>query len=143
MSVSCVKYERALHGSGNSGRTVTSGAIAEALDVDPTQVRKDFAGVTPSGGGEKISDKTPPQLSVKSSSQEGSVLHLALQTDKKTTKVQIYCDGKLIEPLITKNFEDTSIDLGKLSSGNHQVLVDSFDRFLNRSEQKIEVVAGK
>lgn len=135
-----VKYLRYLSDDG-MGNLNTANIIVAGKQVD--EVRKDFAGVTPSAGGERVYDKTPPSLSIISNSLDGGILHLSLQTDKKTTKIQVYCDGKLIEPVITKDFNDSAVDLGKLSSGSHEILVDSFDRFLNRSEKKIEVSSGK
>ncbi len=122
------------------GNLDTGNIIVAGKEVD--EVRKDFAGVTPTaGGGSKIADKTPPDLSIDKFSMEGNILHLSLKADQKTRKIQIYCDGALMLPLITHDFNDMSVSLGKIAAGKHEIRVDAYDRFLNRTEKTLEVAA--
>jgi uncharacterized protein (DUF362 family) len=101
------------------------------------EVRKDFAGKIPTAGGAKITDKTPPSLTINSSSVQGNTLNLSLTAASETVKAEIYIDGQLREPVIVSNYNSISVDISGLSSGNHTLAVDAYDRFLNRSEQTL------
>lgn len=107
-------------------------------------VRKYFAGVIPPGGGARIEDKTPPELTVKKAQLAKNTLKLNLETAPETVKVEVYLNGQLQEPAFTKNFG--AIKLKIPGAGNPapseplQVQVRAYDRFLNESVQDLTVV---
>jgi uncharacterized protein (DUF362 family) len=96
------------------------------------EVRKDFAG---QGSGTKVTDKTPPALNINSVTMNNKRLNLSLTVAAETVKVDVYIDGQLREPAVITGFNSISLDPGSLSAGNHQLTVNAYDRFLNRSGQ--------
>ena len=117
-------------------------ACINVLGKKVDEVRKDFAGRTPVGGGSKVTDKTPPTLSINSSSLQGNTINLNLSAGSDTTKAEVYIDGVLQQPAILSNFTNISLNTSGISTGNHTISVNVYDRYLNRTEKTVSVNGG-
>ncbi len=100
------------------------------------EVRKYLAGRSTTGA-TSISDKTPPQLTISSVQAADNNLSISLNTDSETIKELVYIDGLLREPSSTTGMSTINVDIVGLS-GNHQLTVEAYDRFLNRSIKTIQ-----
>ncbi len=98
------------------------------------EIRKYLAGQSTTGAS-KISDKTPPQLNISSVETNNSNLKISLTTDSETVKELVYIDGQLCEPSSASGMNTINVSMAGLSTGNHQVAVEAYDRFLNRTEK--------
>ncbi len=118
-------------------------------NIDPTcinisgkkvdEVRKYLAGTTTMGV-TKITDKTAPQLSIGTVQASGSKLSIPLTTDSETVKELVYIDGQQKEPSSASGMDSITLDISGLS-GNHQLTVEAYDRFLNRTTQSVQFTA--
>lgn len=104
------------------------------------QVRKYLQGTEPKNGGLKITDKTPPQLTIKSLEANNNRLKISMDASSETANKLVYIDGQLYEPSSVSDSTSGTIelDIGNLTKGNHEVTVEAYDRFLNRTEQKLQ-----
>ncbi|OPX42896.1 endo-1,4-beta-xylanase Z precursor [Ruminiclostridium hungatei] len=100
------------------------------------EVRKYLAGTTTLGV-TKITDKTAPQLSIGSVQTSGSKLSVPLTTDSETVKELVYIDGQLKEPFSASGMNSMTLDISGLS-GSHQLTVEAYDRFLNRTTKSVQ-----
>ncbi|MBN2535658.1 MAG: DUF362 domain-containing protein [Spirochaetales bacterium] len=100
-------------------------------------VKKNFEGRAPFTGGSKVTDNTPPQLTVTSSLFENGTAAIALTVAPEAVKAEVYIDGQLRNPVITSNYNAISIDINDLSQGDHMAEVYAYDRFLNYSVASI------
>jgi uncharacterized protein (DUF362 family) len=131
-----------LRNLNNSGAGNLDTACIQVIGKRVDQVRKYFAGVIPPGGGAKINDKTAPELKVKQASLQSGDLQLSIDANKETVKVELFLDGQRLEPVITERFDSISVKTGTLADGKHQLKIYAYDRFLNCSEQGLEVTAA-
>ena len=127
-----VKYLENLNQSG-AGNLSTAFITVAGSPVDT--VRKDFEGQIPFLGGLKVTDQTAPALSIEKSSISNGELVLSLAVEDKTTKVEVYVDGQLQQPVLTGDFGKAALDVSKVSKGAHTLKVWAYDRLLNRTEQ--------
>jgi hypothetical protein len=119
-------------------------------NIDPTcinvvgkkidEVRKYLAGTTTMGV-TKITDKTAPQLTIGSVQSVGNNLKISLTTDSETVKEQVYIDGKLYEPSSATGMSAIEVDISGLT-GSHQLTVEAYDRFLNRTTKTTQFTAN-
>jgi uncharacterized protein (DUF362 family) len=126
-----VGYLRYLNNSG-AGNLDTSCIKVAGKRVD--EVRKYFAGVIPPGGGAKISDKTGPEFTVKRAEIQAGTIHVELAANPETVKVELFMDGKRLEPAITQDFANIQVKIGQTDDTKHQLKIYAYDRFLNRTE---------
>jgi len=103
------------------------------------EVKKDFAMTYERGAATKYYDFDPPALSVNSARIDGNTLHLALTVDSETAKVEVAVDEELLEQIVLHSFEDITMKLNNIKSGNHKITVYAFDRFLNCSTEEIVI----
>ncbi|KNY26650.1 sugar-binding protein [Pseudobacteroides cellulosolvens] len=119
-------------------------------NIDPTcinlkgkkvdEVRKYLAGTTTMGV-TKITDKTAPQLTISSARADGNNLNIQLTTDSETVKELVYIDGKLYDPSSTTGTSNINVDIAGLS-GTHQLTVEAYDRYLNRTTKTAQFAAN-
>ncbi len=84
-------------------------------------------------------DYSAPSLSVDSVSVENDTLTAQLQTDSKTTKVEMHIDGRLLNTC-TERFDRLQHALdGEFSNGDHQVTFYAYDRYLNCSHKGVAI----
>jgi len=114
-------------GNIDTSRITVVGSLVDA-------VRKNFSSKLNDPNAVRIEDNTPPDLHVNSLVVKGNSLKISLDVAEKTNKVEVYIDGKLNNPVITTDFDNISVDIGSLESGEHEVKIYSYDRFLNHSE---------
>ena len=131
-----VKYLELLAKDG-AGITDTSRITVEGRQVD--EVRKDFAGVIPAAGGAKVTDGTPPEVSIGGLSVKNGILSLSIDKAEDAVKAEVYVDGKLSGTAAADSFKEFRIDIGGTGKGTHEVRVWTFDRFLNRTENIMSV----
>lgn len=108
---------------------------ADPADIQVTgckvaEVRRNFAGVRPSGGGGTYTDNTPPQVKVARAEVKKDHYLLSLAAGKDTVRVEIYLDGRRAG-VFKDGFANLSLSLGDLPAGEHRVRIVAFDRFLN------------
>lgn len=103
------------------------------------EVRKYLAGRSTTGAA-SISDKTPPQLTISSVQAANDNLSISLNTDSETIMELVYIDGQLREPSSATGMNTINVDIGGLS-GNHQLTVEAYDRFLNRTAKTVQFTA--
>ncbi len=119
-------------------------------NIDPTcinivgkkvdEVRKYFEG-TATLGAAKITDKTAPQLTIDSVQAVGNNMKISMTADSETVKESVYIDGKLYEPSSASGMTAINVDISGLT-GNHQLTVEAYDRFLNRTTKTAEFTAS-
>ncbi|HEY9061187.1 MAG TPA: sugar-binding protein [Pseudobacteroides sp.] len=119
-------------------------------NIDPTcinvvgkkidEVRKYLAGTTTMGV-TKITDKTAPQLNIGSIQADNNNLKISVTTDSETVKELVYIDGKPYEPTSTTGMNAINVDITGLS-GSHQLTVEAYDRFLNRTAKTAQFTAN-
>ncbi len=134
-----VGYLRYLNNS-RAGNLDTACINVAGQKVD--EVRKYFAGVIPPGGGERISDKTGPEFKVKQAWIQSGDLHLTLDANAETVKVELFMDGKRMKPMITQGFDNITIKLGQAVDVKNQLKIYAYDRFLNRTEQEFTLTSA-
>jgi uncharacterized protein (DUF362 family) len=134
-----VGYLRNLNNS-RAGNLDTACIHVAGKRVD--QVRKYFAGVIPPGGGAKITDKTGPEFKVKQAAIQADRLHLALDVNEETVKVEFDMDGKRLDPVITKGFDNISIKIHRKADIKHQLRIYAYDRFLNLTERELALTTA-
>lgn len=120
-------------------------------NIDPTcinvlgkkvdEVRKYLQGTTAMGV-TKITDKTAPQLTINSVQAADNNLKISMTTDSETVKELVYIDGKLYEPSSATGMSTINVDISGLS-GNHQLTVEAYDRYLNRTTKATEFTASE
>ena len=98
-------------------------------------VRQAFEGQIPFLGGLKVTDQKAPALSIEKASVSKSGLDLSLAVEDKTTKVEVFVDDQLQQPVLTGGFGKASLDVSKISKGAHTLKLWAYDRLLNRTEQ--------
>ncbi|MGE5558238.1 MAG: sugar-binding protein [Bacillota bacterium] len=123
--------------------------LSAAGNIDPACItvagktvdaaRKKFAGRIPPSGGAKITDDTSPELKVKNYKAAGDKLDISIETGPDTVKAEIYIDGKLYKPAVSGNWRKISQDICDLSQGIHEVALNVYDRFLNRTERRFTI----
>lgn len=131
-----VRYLEFLAEDG-AGITDTSRITVAGVQVD--EVRKDFAGVIPAAGGAKVTDGTPPDVSISGLAVKDGMLGFSILNGGDAVKAEIYIDGKLSGRVAAEAFGDIRIDMGGTAGGTHEVRVWTFDRFLNRTESVMSV----
>lgn len=100
-------------------------------------VKESFEGSIPYAGGSRISDNSPPSLSVTSSDFSNGTCNLSLSVASETVKVEVYIDGNLRDPVVTGNFTSINMDISDLPSGDYVADMYAYDRFLNYSSTSI------
>jgi len=85
------------------------------------------------------SDFDPPDMKVNALKFKDEKLYMSLEVSKETIKVGFSIDEHNIGQVITDNFENIILDIGKTEQGEHTVVINAYDRFLNCNEQKIKV----
>lgn len=103
------------------------------------EVRKYLDGMIPLAGGRKIFDREPPEFRVKGVSFQDGGLSLSLDAEKKVRKIEVFIDGQLTGPVVTNNFNNIFFSDLSDSGETHTVRICAYDRFLNRSEQTVEL----
>ena len=98
-----------------------------------SEVRKDFAGVAPSGGGATYSDRTPPEVKVERVTVAGNRCLLELRADRDTARIEVYIDDKPAG-VFRRGFDRLAVDISALAAGKHRLRLVAFDRFLNDRE---------
>jgi len=79
----------------------------------------------------KYTDFDPPEISVENVTVKDNKLAVKLNTSPKTTKVEMYIDGNLLETFI-QGFDQLQYPLnGRISKGSHEITFYAYDRFLN------------
>lgn len=133
-----ISYLRYLNtdGIGNIDTTCIN-VIGKKVD----EIRKYFEG-REANGSSKITDKTPPQLTINSTRVINNNLEISLTTDNETVKELVYIDGQLREPSSTSGMSTINVNVADLSSGNHQLTVEAYDRFLNRTTKTVQFSAN-
>jgi uncharacterized protein (DUF362 family) len=105
--------------------------------VKVMDVKQSFEGTRPWAGGSQITDTTPPNLTVNSSSFDNGTCSLSLTVDSETIKAEVYIDNELRSPIITGNYDSISMNISDISSGDHVAEIYAYDRFLNYSAASI------
>jgi uncharacterized protein (DUF362 family) len=127
-----VKYLENLNRSG-AGNLSTAWITVAGSPVD--RVRSVFEGQIPFLGGIKVTDQKAPILSIEKASVSKSELALVLAVEDKTTKVEVYLDDQLQQPVLTGSFNKAALDVSKVAKGAHILKLWAYDRLLNRTEQ--------
>ncbi|RCX13468.1 uncharacterized protein (DUF362 family) [Anaerobacterium chartisolvens] len=104
------------------------------------EVRKYLAGTTTMGV-TKITDTTAPQLTIDSVQAAGSNLKISLTADSETVKELVYIDGQLRKPSSVSGMSIINVDISGLS-GNHELTVEAYDRYLNRTTKTAQFTAS-
>ena len=130
--IESVKYLQYLIEAGNVGNGHTKN-ITVLGDVMVDDIRSDFGGNTPSTGGKKLTDKTPPELALESASFDGQNLKIKLTISDDTDKLDIYIDGEYAGS-VNENMSDITFDASGFAAGSHNVTVYSYDKYMNHSE---------
>jgi hypothetical protein len=107
-----ISYLRYLNtdGIGNIDTTCIN-VIGKKVD----EIRKYFEG-REANGSSKITDKTPPQLTINSTRVINNNLEISLTTDNETVKELVYIDGQLREPSSTSGMSTINVNVADLSS---------------------------
>ncbi len=87
----------------------------------------------------RYTDIEGPQFSVNSAKIDNGKLRLNLTTDKKMAMVEVEIDGKLVGDVVTAGFDKIVIDTGKIKAGKHKIKIGGYDKYLNCSEQNVEL----
>lgn len=103
------------------------------------EVRKYLDGTIPLAGGRKIFDREPPEFSVKGVSIVDGGLSISLDTEKKIRKIEVFIDGNLIGYPVTNDFNRIFYTNFTVDGDTHTVSICAYDRFLNRSEQTVDL----
>lgn len=120
-----------------AGNSDVAGIQVVGKRVD--EVRKYLDGMNPLAGGRKIFDHDAPEFKVKGVSVMDGGLSILMDTEKDVRKVEIYIDDNLTGPVITNDFNSIFLKDFKDPGGTHQIRICVYDRFLNRSEQTVEL----
>ncbi len=99
------------------------------------QTRKQFAGNTGAFayGGAKITDTTPPAFRVGSSTFQGDRAHIALQGyDQDLNRVEVSI-GSTSLPAVAAGFGNLEFDISSVPAGVHNVVIDGYDVYKNRT----------
>lgn len=118
------------------GNLDTSRITVAGNQVDT--VRKDFAIRFQKLGGVKVTDQTPPALTIKNQTVNKDKLEFLLEFDAEATKLEIYVDGQLYKVFPAEEAQKVTVDTASLPKGRHSIKLWVFDRYLNRAEQLIE-----
>jgi uncharacterized protein (DUF362 family) len=126
-----VKYLQYL-GEDRAGNNNPARITVEGVPVD--EVRKDFAGLIPPGGGTKFMDTGGPAAVIKYCHIFEDTLTLSLAAGSDTVKAEVYLDGRKVEPVVTAGYDKMTFKLGGKGESAQEVRVVTYDRFLNRTE---------
>ncbi len=131
-----VEYLNLLNASG-VGTTNTANIRVVGQRVD--QVRTPFEGVTTefAFGGAMVTDFTPPPLTLNSHSSMAGLLMLDVAPDADLRKVEVSVGGVPIEPPISSDFGQITLDISALGSGTYDLTVRGYDYYLNVTEQTV------
>jgi hypothetical protein len=134
--IESVKYLQYLIEAGNVGNGNSKNITVLGIKVD--DIRCDFAGVIPSTGGKKLTDKTPPTLAIESAEFEGDNIKLKLNMSDDTDKIDIYIDGIYNKSIPSPPKEFVS-GAPALDKGMHDITIYSYDKYMNHAEATVKV----
>lgn len=103
-------------------------------------LRKYFTIKRPELGGVQITDDQGPALSVEIISQDDSRLEFSCHTDQDAYKLGLYVDDYFYSSSLAEQDNTITLDISGFTSGSHTLRVIMYDRFLNRTEQSLELV---
>ncbi|MCU6732119.1 DUF362 domain-containing protein [Diplocloster agilis] len=103
-------------------------------------LRKYFTIKRPELGGVQITDDQGPALSAEIISQDDSRLELSCHTDQDAYKLELYVDDYFYSSSLAEQDNTITLDISSFTSGSHTLRVIMYDRFLNRTEQSLELI---
>ena len=103
-------------------------------------LRKYFTIKRPELGGVQITDDQGPTLSVGIISQDNNRLELSCHTDQDAYKLELYVDDYFYSSSLAEQDNTITLDISSFTSGSHTLRVIMYDRFLNRTEQSLELI---
>ncbi len=132
-----VPYLQHLTAAGKTGNGDTKNIIVLGKKVD--DIRNDFRGREPLSGGKRLTNKTPPTLSIISAAFEGNNLKLNLNVSNDTDKLDIYIDGDY-SGSVKNNFAEVTFPAEGITNGSHNITVYSFNKHIFHAEDNAAAV---
>ncbi|MGE5558825.1 MAG: DUF362 domain-containing protein [Bacillota bacterium] len=133
-SVNHLRYLNA-DGAGNLD-TARITVVGKPVDA----VRKYFAGRIPRAGGRKIPACRPPGIVSLRYNKSRGRLEIHLEAKAPIYKAEVYMDGKICRITAPLKKSRISWRIAGLSPGKHHAAVRIYDRYLNCSERKLNLI---
>lgn len=98
-----------------------------------SDVKKKFSHSDPRTKAAMYTDFTAPDVTIRSATKDGDALVLDLNVSSETVLVEVEVDDIRLEQAVISGFDNIRLEGTSLGSGDHQVRVYAFDKYLNAS----------
>lgn len=130
-SVGYLNHFRENMGLGQLENIRVKGAFVDDL-------RKYFTIKRPDLGGVQITDDHGPVLSAELLETHDQLLQIHYKTDEDAYKLELYIDDYFSHSIPSTQEDTLTLDISRLSKGNHKIQLIVYDRFLNRSTETVD-----